>query len=62
MIADKDALDFRLGSPEPFDETVSGIDAECAYEDESRDVSGDLRAIIVQMVDLGQRIREIERF
>jgi hypothetical protein len=62
MVADKDALDFRLGSPAPFGETVSGVDAQAAYEGASRDVSSDLRALIVEMVDVGQRIRAIEGF
>ncbi len=62
MIADKDALDFRLGAPEPFCETAPGFDAQYAYERESQSVSGDLRALIVEMVELGQRIRSIEGF
>ena len=62
MIADKDALDFRLGSPEPYASTTSEVDAESAYVSESRDVSGDLRDVIVEMIDIGKRIREIEGF
>lgn len=62
LIADKDTLDFRLGSQEPYDETVQGVNAEHAYEDESHRVSGDLRALIAEMVDIGQRIRTIEGF
>jgi hypothetical protein len=62
MIADKDALDFRLGTPEPYGETVQSLDAEEVYVQESRGVSGDLRAVIVEMIDIGQRIRSIEGF
>jgi hypothetical protein len=62
MIADKDTLDFRLGSPEAFGGTVNGIDAESAYLSESREVSDDLRTIIVEMIDIGQRIRDSEGF
>ena len=62
MIADKDALDFRLGSPEPYGHTAGDVDAEAAYVNESQDVSSDLRAVIVEMIDLGERIREIEGF
>jgi hypothetical protein len=62
MIADKDTLDFRLGSPEPYGGTLNDVDAESAYLSESRDVSDDLRTIIVEMIDIGQRIRAIEGF
>jgi hypothetical protein len=62
MIADKDTLDFRLGSPEPYGATTHEVNAEQAYLGESRDVSGDLRTTIVEMIDLGQRIRAIEGF
>jgi hypothetical protein len=62
MIADKDTLDFRLGRPEPYEQTVNEVNPEKAYLDESRNVSNDLRAVIVEMVDLGQRIRAIEGF
>lgn len=62
MVADKDTLDFRLGSPEPYGNTLNQVDAESAYLSDSRDVSDGLRAIIVEMMDVGARIREIEGF
>ena len=62
MLADKDTLDFRLGSPKPYDATLNEVDAESAYLGESRDVSDDLRTIIVEMVDVAGRIRDIEGF
>lgn len=62
MIADKDTLDFRLGSSEPYGSTLNGTDAESAYLNESREVSEDLRTIIVEMMDVGRRIRDIEGF
>lgn len=62
MIADKDTLDYRLGSPHPYDETTREVDPEAVYVDESRTVSDDLRSIIVEMIDLGERIRAIEGF
>lgn len=62
MIADKDTLDFRLGSPEAFGETTGGTNAEAAYLNESRGVSGDIRTLIVEMIDLAQQIRNIEGF
>jgi hypothetical protein len=62
MLADKDTLDFRLGSPEPYGITLNEVDAESAYLGESRDVSDDLRTIIVEMVDVAGRIRDIEGF
>lgn len=62
MIADKDVLDFRLGSPEPYDPAMAEGDAENAYLEESKSVSNDLRALIVEMIDVGQRIRDIEDF
>jgi hypothetical protein len=62
MIADKDTLDFRLGSPKPYGETSNDVDAESTYLSESREVSDDLRTIIVEMMDVGRRIRNIEGF
>jgi hypothetical protein len=62
MIADKDTLDFRLGSPQPYGDTLNEVDAESAYLSESRGVSDDLRTIIVEMMDVGRRIRDIEGF
>jgi hypothetical protein len=62
MIADKDTLDFRLGSPQPYGHTARSLDAEGAYEAESASVSSDLRGVIVEMIDVGQRIRAIEGF
>lgn len=62
MVADKDALDYRLGSPEPFGDTVHGTDAHSAYAGESRTVSSDLRVLIVEMLDICGQIRAIEGF
>jgi hypothetical protein len=62
MISDKDALDFRLGSRAPYDVTTGTVDAERAYEEESGSVSGDLRHLILDIIDTGQRIRTIEHF
>jgi hypothetical protein len=62
MIADKDTLDFRLGSPERYAETVGSIDAEEVYVRESAGVSNDLRSLIVEMIDVAQRIRGLEGF
>lgn len=62
MIADKDVLDFRLGSKEAYGETLRNLDAQEAYLSESRSVSDDLRTVIVEMLDIGRRIREIEGF
>lgn len=62
MIADKDTLDYRLGSNEPYADTENEVSAEGAYERASHAVSGDLRAIIVEMLDVGSRIRQIEEF
>jgi len=62
MIADKDTLDFRLGSPERYAETAGTIDAEEVYVRESAGVSNDLRSLIVEMIDVAQRIRDIEGF
>lgn len=62
MIADKDTLDFRLGSPEPYGITTASVTAERVYEVESHEISDAIRKLIVEMVDVGKRIREIERF
>lgn len=62
MIADKDALDFRLGSPEPFGETTGAVDAETVYAEASGTVSGNLRSLIVELMETAERIRAIEGF
>jgi hypothetical protein len=62
MVADKDVLDVRLGTAQPFGETVNGVDAERAYLSESRDVSNDLRSTIVEIAEIASRIRDIEGF
>jgi len=62
MVADKDTIDFRLGSPAPYDDTTESVAAERVYEVESHEVSGTLRQLIVEIIDVGQRIRDIERF
>lgn len=62
MVVDKDTLDYRLGSNEPYGETVHGVNAERAYEGASKQVGSDLRSLIVEMTEVGKRIREIEGF
>jgi hypothetical protein len=63
MLADKDTLDTRLGSDEPYEDgSMSAGGAQRAYEDASESASADLRQLIVQIVEIGQRIRAIESF
>ncbi|MGZ3498354.1 MAG: hypothetical protein ACXWNJ_17615 [Vulcanimicrobiaceae bacterium] len=62
LVADKDTIDFRLGSPEPYAEAKPGIDAEAAYEVESGSLSDDIRETVIKMIEVGQRIRSLERF
>lgn len=62
MVADKDTLDFRLGSPEPYDEATAKVDPERVYEYESHALSREVRRLIADIVEVGRRIREIEGF
>ncbi len=62
LIADKDAVDFRLGSREPYGKAKPDVDPEHVYEAESKSLSDDIRDIIIKMIDAGQRIRSIEGF
>jgi hypothetical protein len=62
MIVDKDTLDYRLGSNEPYGETAHGVNAEQAYEGASKNIGSDLRSVIIEMVEIGKRIRDIEGF
>lgn len=62
LIADKDTIDYRLGSPEPYGKTQPGTNAERVYETESKSLSDDIRKIIVEIIEAGQRIRSIEGF
>jgi len=60
--ADKDAVDFRLGSPEPYEETAADMNPEAVYETESFAISHDVRAIIIRLMDIAQEIRRLEEF
>jgi hypothetical protein len=62
LVADKDAIDFRLGSHEEYAAATEPMDAEAVYEGESHSVSGELRDTIIKMIEVAQRIRKIERF
>ncbi len=62
MVADKDTLDFRLGSPEPYGDTTASVAPERVYEAESHEVTHTLRQLIVEIIEVGQSIRNIERF
>ncbi len=63
MLADKDTLDIRLGSDEPYEDgSMPAGGAKRAYEDASESASVDLRQLVVQIVEIGQRIRTIESF
>ncbi len=62
LVADKDTIDFRLGSREEYAVATEPMDAEAVYEDESHSVSAELRDTIIKMIEVAQRIRKIERF
>ncbi len=63
MLADKDALDYRLGSGDSYEDGgMPQGGAERAYEDESKSASADVRRLIVEMIDVGGRIRALEAF
>jgi hypothetical protein len=62
LFADKDTIDFRLGSPEPYVETEHDTSAEAIYEAESHSLTADLRSLIVELMEVAQRIRGIEDF
>jgi hypothetical protein len=62
LIADKDTIDFRLGSKEPYAEAKPGIEPERAYEVESKSLGEDIREIVIKMIEVGQRIRSLEGF
>ena len=62
LIADKDTVDFRLGSREPYAEARPGIDPEHVYELESKSLSDDLRETLIKMIEFGKRIKKLERF
>jgi hypothetical protein len=62
LLADKDTIDFRLGSQEPYAEAKPGIDPERIYEVESQSLGNDIRALVIQVIGVGQRIRSLEGF
>jgi hypothetical protein len=62
LVANKDTIDFRLGSHEPYGQAESGTDPERVYENESKSLSDELRRVVVKLIEAGQRIRSIEGF
>ncbi len=53
LLADKDALDFRLGTDNSYDDgTMSPGGAKRAYEHESKSTSAELRTLIVKLVEI----------
>lgn len=62
LLADKDTVDFRLGSREPYGKAEPGIDPEHIYEAESKSLSDEIRNIVIKMTEAGQQIRAIEGF
>lgn len=63
LLADKDTLDFRLGSADPYEDgSMPAGGAERAYEDDSKAVSETLRQVVGEIVETGRRIQAIESF
>lgn len=62
LLADKDAVDFRLGSQEPYAEAKPGIDPEHVYEVESRSLGDGIRALVVKVIRVARRIKSLEGF
>jgi hypothetical protein len=62
LLADKDTVDFRLGSPEPYADAEPGIDPEQVYEVESESLNDNIRETVVKMIEVGQRIKRLEGF
>ena len=62
LLADKDTIDFRLGSQEPYAEARPGINPEHVYELESQSLGSDIRSVVVRVIGVAQRIRSLEGF
>jgi hypothetical protein len=62
LLADKDALDVRLGYPEPYIETAGNLDAERVYESESHAITSQIRDVIAKMHQTLEQIRALEGF
>jgi hypothetical protein len=62
LVADKDALDVRLGLPVPYDEATASVDPQAVYESESHAITQAIRALIGEFGEVVQRIRAIEGF
>lgn len=60
LVADKDAIDFRLGSREPYAEVRPGIDSEDVYEVESELLRDDIRDTVIKIMDVRDRIKRLE--
>lgn len=51
LVADKDTIDFRLGSQE-YVEARPGIDPEHVYEVESQSLGYNIRSVVVRVMEL----------
>jgi hypothetical protein len=60
LVADKDAIDVRLGSREPYAEARPGIDLGHVYEVESKSLVDDIRETVIKMMEVGDRLKGLE--
>ena len=60
LVADKDTIDFRLGSREPYAEVRPGIDSEHVYEVESELLRDDIRDTVIRIMDVRDRIKSLK--
>jgi hypothetical protein len=60
LLADKDTIDFRLGSQEPYAQAKPGIDPGHVYEVESQSLRKDIRSVVFDVMGVVRRIRSLE--
>ncbi len=60
LVADKDAIDFRLGSREPYAEAGPGVDPKRVYEAESESLRDDIRDTVIKIMHVTDRIKGLE--
>ncbi len=60
LVADKDAIDFRLGWREPYTESRLAIDPEHVYEVESESLRDDIRETVLKIMEVGDQIKGLE--
>ncbi len=61
LVADKDAIDYHLAPREPYADGTPRIDPERVCEVESESLRDNIRGTVIKIMEVGDRIKGLER-